>query len=260
MNCSRGTALLFTALLLAVLFVAPSPALAQGHGSAPHWSYSGTEGPEHWGDLDPSFAVCKTGKRQSPVNIDHPKKAELQPIQFDYRPSPLKIINNGHTIQINYTPGSTLTIGGKQYQVVQFHFHKPSEEAISGKHFGMVLHIVHRSSEGNLAVVGVLLEGGEDNRFIEKLWSNLPKEEGKEMEVAGVTVNIADALPADHSFYHFTGSLTTPPCTEGVEFYIMKTAVQLSAGQMAAFAKYFPLNARPIQPLNGREVQEADFK
>lgn len=253
--------LLILGLAISVALIASNPALAQDHKStSPHWSYSGAEGPQHWGDLDPSFATCKTGMHQSPINIVNPNAAKLEPIQFDYKPSPLKIINNGHTFQINYAPGSTVTIAGKQYPVVQFHFHKPSEEAISGKHYDMVMHIVHMDGKGAAAVVGVLLKGGNDNAFIQKLWNNLPMEVGKESDVPNVTINLAEILPVNQNYYHFSGSLTTPPCSEGVEFYILKTPAEISAGQVAAYAKFYPMNARPIQPLNGREIQEADFK
>jgi len=251
--------LVYSGLVLTGLLFSPNFAFAQGHGSSPHWSYSGANGPDHWGDLDPSFVACKSGKLQSPIDIEDSRKAQVMPLQFDYKPSPLKIINNGHTFQINYAPGSIVTIGETPYQIVQFHFHTPSEEAISGEHYDMVMHIVHKSANNKLVVVAVLLKRGKDNVFIQKLWANLPSEEGTETTVPNVTIDLTDALLTNHSYYHFTGSLTTPPCTEGVEFYILKTPVEVSSAQIAMFARTFPMNARPIQPSNGREIQSVDF-
>ncbi|MGA2608537.1 MAG: carbonic anhydrase family protein [Terriglobia bacterium] len=235
---------------------AQTPATAPAH----HWSYSGPGSPAHWGDLDPDFALCKDGKRQSPINIKKARKADLPPIQFDYKPTPLRIVNNGHSIQINYGPGSTIMIGGKQYMLVQFHFHRPSEEEIGGKHFEMVVHMVHKDDAGNAAVVAVLLKSGNESPFIQKLWDNLPKEADKEMVVTNVTVNIAELLPANQNYYSFAGSLTTPPCSEGVSWYVLKTPVEVSARQVAAFAKFYPDNARPIQPTNGREIWESNSR
>jgi len=251
--------------LIAVLFALLAPVHAAradehaGHG-APHWEYSGPEGPDHWGDLDPSFAACKNGKSQSPINIDGAKKAALQPIQFDYKPSPLKIINNGHTIQINYDPGSSITVGGKQYSLIQFHFHRPSEEMIHGRQFDMVIHLVHQDSAGNPAVVGILVKSGKENATIQKLWGNLPEKAGKERDAPNVTVDAAQLLPADRNYYSFAGSLTTPPCTEGVSWYLFSSPVEFSAGQIATFAKIYPMNARPTQPANGREILESGLK
>lgn len=239
-------------------FAQAAPATAPLH--APHWGYSGAGGPSHWGDLDPSFATCKTGKRQSPIDIKGAKKdATLAPIQIDYKPSPLKIVDNGHTIKIDYAAGSSVTVGGKKYPLTQFHFHKPSEEEIAGKKYAMVIHLVHELPDGAV-VVALLVKSGAENPLIQKLWANLPKTEGKEIEVAGVTIDAADLLPADRNYYNFGGSLTIPPCGEGVNWFVMKTPIEMSAAQIAVFAKHYPMNARPIQPANGREIKESDFK
>jgi carbonic anhydrase len=260
-RCLR-LALLFLGFTLVNTSICADRVFAQTTATAPahHWSYSGPGGPAHWGDHDPHFALCKDGKRQSPVNIEEARKADLPPIQFDYKPAPLRIINNGHSIQINYGPGSTITIGGKRYGLVQVHFHRPSEEEIGGKHFEMVVHMVHKDHAGDVAVVAVLLKSGNENPFIQKLWDHLPKEAHKEMVVANVTVNIAELLPANQNYYSLAGSLTTPPCSEGVSWYVLKTPVEVSARQVAAFAKFYPDNARPIQPTNGREILESDLK
>src|SRR5262249_23060476 len=151
------------------------------------------------------------------------KKSDLPPIAFDYKPSPLKIVDNGHTVQVIYAPGSTITVEGKQYELAQFHFHKPSEEKINGKASDMVANLVHKDKDGKLAVVAVLLKAGGANPLIETLWKNVPKEKEKEREVQGVMVNAADLLPANRkAYYTFTGSLTTPPCSEGVTWFVLK--------------------------------------
>jgi carbonic anhydrase len=248
-------------VFLLILAAFALPAHAQGHDDhSRHWGYSGPGGPDHWGDLDPSYTACKTGMRQSPINIEGAKRSDLPAIQFDYKPTPLKIIDNGHTIQINYDPGSSITVGGKQYALVQFHFHKPSEEKIHGRQFDMVIHLVHKDSAGNLAVIGLLVKSGKENPTIKSLWNNLPKEVGKEAAVAGATVNAADLLPAAHNYYSFAGSLTTPPCSEGVAWMVFATPVEFSAAQIAEFGQIYSMNARPTQPINGREIVESNVK
>jgi carbonic anhydrase len=243
---------LISFLLLAALSGQPYQDSAENK-----WSYSGTNGPEHWGDLGTENTLCKLGRDQSPIDIETAEKADLPPIQFSYQPSPLKIINNGHTIQINYAPGSKISIAGKQYEVVQFHFHHPSEEKIRGRGYDMVTHIVHKDSEGHLAVVAVLLKSGQENSFLQGLWSHLPASPGKEQTIANVRVNVADLLPAEKGYYTFDGSLTTPPCSEGVRWLVLKSPVELSSAQVAAFGKLYPKNARPTQPTNGRKIQES---
>jgi carbonic anhydrase len=200
--------------------------IAQDHHDPEHsWTYTGTAGPEHWGELSPEFAACAAGKQQSPIDITHPHLAQLPPIHFAYHPSSLKIVDNGHTVQVNYAPGSTMTVDGKTYELVQFHFHHPSEEEISGHRYLMVAHLVHRNKEGKLAVVAVLIKEGNLNQLISTLWDNLPSEKGKELDLDHVEVNATDLLPANHKYYTFAG--------------------------------IYPLNERPIQPLDGRVVEES---
>ena len=239
-----------------VLWVALIPAFASAQQAAPHWAYKGKEGPSDWGKLDPTYATCSFGHTQSPIDIKGAKPADLLALKFDYNAVPLNIIDNGHTIQVNYAPGSTLTVGDKTYTLKQFHFHHPSEEHINGHGYDMVAHLVHADADGHLAVVAVLLKKGESNAFIDSVWKNIPTEKEKAIDVSGVTVNIKDILPADHGYYTFTGSLTTPPCSEGVTWYVLKNPVTLSDAQVAAFAKLYPKNARPIHPVNGREILE----
>jgi len=173
-------------------------------------------------------------------------------LSVSYKEGPLKIINNGHTIQVNVEPGSTLTINKEEYDLLQFHFHRPSEEQIDGKNSAMVAHFVHKSKAGKLAVIGVLLNEGKENAAIKTLWNNLPPNEGEEHVPPKVKFDPSAMLPQSLSHYAYEGSLTTPPCTEGVNFYILKTQVDLSKAQVAKFP--FKLNARPVQSLNGRKI------
>lgn len=242
--------------MTAALCLTVIPAIASAQHQAPHWSYKGKEGPSDWSKLDSAYAVCSIGHTQSPINIKDAKTSDLPVLKFDYNAVPLNVIDNGHTIQVNYAPGSTLTVGDKTYALKQFHFHHPSEEHVNGHGYDMVAHLVHADDNGHLAVVAVFLRKGEANAFIGSVWKSIPTEKGKAADVSGVTLNAKDLLPADHGYYTFAGSLTTPPCSEGVTWFVMKDPVPLSSGQVTAFAKLYPKNARPIQPTNGREILE----
>jgi carbonic anhydrase len=222
------------------------------------WDYGDdAKGPSHWGELKPEFASCMNGHHQSPIDIRDPHKADLPPIQFNYQPSPLDIIDNGHTIMINYAPGSSISIGGKQYVLKQFHFHRPSEEKINGKNYDMTLHLVHTDAEGRLAVVAVLLEEGKDNPTIDNLWSHLPAEEEKEEVFKDIRIDVSKLLPRDRGYYTFSGSLTTPPCTEDVTWYVLKHPVSVSRAEIERFSKLYRDDARPTQPLYDRVVLES---
>ena len=214
-----------------------------------HWGYEGDNGPEHWGD---NFPVCGTGKKQSPLNITGPFEKSKDVLSVDYKEGPLKMFNNGHTIQVNVEPGSTLTINKETFDLLQFHFHRPSEEQVDGKNSAMVAHFVHKSKDGKLSVIGVLLNEGKDNAAIKTLWANLPPKEGVEYLPEKVSFNPGSMLPKDLGFYNYEGSLTTPPCTEGVQFYILKKPMDISKDQVGKFP--FKLNARPVQNLNGRKI------
>lgn len=178
-------------------------------------------------------------------------------LNLAYKPSALKVVNNGHTVQVNYDAGSKATLATGAYDLVQFHFHTPSEEQVNGKSFDMVWHLVHKNAEGKLAVVAVLVKEGQANDVIGAIGPNLPKETNKEAVVAGTTVDINKLLPADRHYYHYQGSLTTPPCSEGVSWHVLKTPVEASKAQIAQFKALFGVNARPVQSLNGRKLQES---
>jgi carbonic anhydrase len=227
-----------------------------------HWTYEGATGAEHWSDLDPNYAACKAGTEQSPVDIRDAEKAGLPALRFEYKSGPLKyLINNGYTIRVNYhdAPGSGnfLIVGGKRYHLTQFHFHRPSEEYIHGKPYDMEVHLMHETSDGKVAGVTVLLKAGSANATIQQIWDHMPKTEGKEEEIAGVEVNPAGLLPHADAYFMYMGSLTAPPCSEGVTWFVLKTPVEISAEEIEVFAKLYPHDVRPLQPLNGRVVKES---
>lgn len=245
-------------ILIAALLLPCAAALAQSH--APHWSYRGATGPERWGTLEQGFSTCGAGREQSPVDIrtSASQRAALPAISFHYRPSPLKIVDNGHTIQVNYAAGSFIEVAGQRYELLQFHFHKPSEEAIDGRRHDMVAHLVHRDAQGRLAVVAVLLDAGSVNPLMALLWNNLPTRKESEVEAAAVQIDASELLPANRAYYTFAGSLTTPPCSEGVTWFVLKTPVTVSGGQLERFGRAYPMNARPVQPLNARVIRASD--
>jgi len=233
-----------------------APAVQTAAPKAPaHWTYEGEEGPAEWGAIDPAYAACKLGHEQSPIDIQNAQEAALESIQFDYKAAPLKVLDNGHTIVVNYAAGSSISVGGHKYELKQFHFHRPSEEKVNGKSFELVAHLVHADAEGKLAVVAVLFDKGAAQATVQSIWEHLPKEKKVETAAEGVTVNAADLLPAAHGYYTFMGSLTTPPCSEGVTWFVLKTPAAVSAAQVEAFSKIYPLNARPTQPLGSRIVK-----
>jgi len=223
----------------------------------PHWDYSGSGGPTAWGQMKPEFAKCSSGTRQSPIDIRDGIKVVLDPVQFDYKPSGFRVIDNGHTIQVNVASGNSIDVMGRHYELVQFHFHRPSEERIDGRQFDMVAHLVHKDLEGRLAVVAVLLERGSAQAIVQSVWNNLPLEKGEELAARG-TINLNDLLPAERSYFTYMGSLTTPPCSEGVLWMVMKQPVQISSEQIGIFARLYPMNARPIQSAAGRLIKESN--
>lgn len=251
---------IISVLFLGIAILVPEGLRAQWKTQ---WSYEGPLGPEHWGDLDPDYAACKLGKEQSPIDIRDATKADLPALRFEYKSEPLKyLINNGYTIRVNYHDapgtGNFLIVGDKRYQLTQFHFHRPSEEYIHGKPYDMVAHLMHEASDGSVAGVAVLLRAGSANPTIQQLWRYMPKAKGGEQEIPGVQINPAGLLPQDAAYYKYMGSVTAPPCAEGVTWFVLKTPVEVSADEINAFANLYPHDVRPIQPLNGRVVQESE--
>ncbi len=232
--------------------------VSTGHTDV-HWSYSGPTGPQAWGQLQPEFFMCGIGKRQSPINIE--TSATLQgpaePLQFNYRSSSGTVINNGHSIQVDVSGENTLTVRGSVYKLLQFHFHSPSEEQVNSRSSAMVAHLVHKNAGGNLAVVAVLLEPGMPNPLMDRVWTYMPLDVGDLVRMPAGVLDVNELLPKDQRYFQFMGSLTTPPCTEGVLWMVLKQPVQLSKDQIKLFQQLYLDNARPVQPINARVVREA---
>jgi carbonic anhydrase len=223
------------------------------HGGGAAWSYSPGTGPDRWAELDRNYALCGEGTEQSPIDLSAAVAPDDEPpLDIDYRPTPLVIINNGHTIEVEYRAGSTLTVGGQTWGVRQFHFHAHSEHTVGGAASPLELHVVHRDDAGNLAVVGVFIEEGAANAALATVFDRLPAQKGARIELEGVEVNAADLLPADLAAWRYDGSLTTPPCSEGVRWHVLANPIKASPQQIAAFKAIFADNHRAVQPLNDR--------
>jgi carbonic anhydrase len=224
---------------------------------AVHWSYEGETGPARWAKLNPDWAKCSAGARQSPIDIRDGIKVDLEAVVFDYKPSHFNVVDNGHTVQVNVGTGNRITLIGRSYELVQFHFHRPAEEKVDGRAFEMVAHLVHKDPEGRLAVVAVLIDSGSPHGLVQTVWNNLPLEKNEPL-VPTITLDPSQLLPQRREYYTFMGSLTTPPCSEGVLWIVMKEAIQVSAQQIGIFARLYPMNARPIQPDSGRLIKESN--
>ena len=236
-----------------------SAAASAGNKGDVHWAYEGENGPQAWGRLKPEFNICAIGRRQSPINIEESAtlRGPAEPIQFGYPASSGSVVNNGHTIQVDVVGDNSITVRGSTYKLVQFHFHHPSEEQVNFRSFAMVAHLVHRNNEGQLAVVAVLLEPGDANPLIHKVWTYMPLDAGDRVRMPDGIVTMAELLPKDQRYYQFIGSLTTPPCSEGVLWLVLKQPVTISREQLRLFGQLFPNNTRPVQALNGRAVRDA---
>nr|WP_219132811.1 carbonic anhydrase family protein [Janthinobacterium sp. UMAB-60] len=239
----------------AVVKAAPPPPPLVARGT--HWSYEGESGPANWSKINVDWAKCGNGSRQSPIDIRDGMKVELEQISFDYHPSSFNVVDNGHTVQVGVSGGNYITVQNRMFELQQFHFHRPSEERINGKAFEMVVHLVHRDAEGRLAVLALLLERGAPQATIQTVWNNLPLEKFETMQPT-ILLDPAEMLPARRDYYTYMGSLTSPPCSEGVLWLVMKQPVQASPAQMALFSRLYPLNARPVQAGNGRIIKESN--
>jgi len=244
-----------TKLLPALAFFLLVPPLYASE-KVPHWSYDGAEGPGHWGELLDEYRMCAEGRNQSPIDLVADVHAGLPELNFNYHSSPLNELNSGHTIQQNVQPGSYLTITGRdvKYELLQFHFHSPSEHTINGKPYAMEMHFVHKGKDGLLSVVGVMIEEGGEHPVLNKLWSFMPENTG-DVSQQPIGIEETNLLPPTREYYAYGGSLTTPPCSEGVAWIILKTPIEASAEQIARFKERVGANTnRPVQPHNARLI------
>lgn len=225
----------------------------RGFAADTHWSYEGATGPDRWSTLESANAVCSAGSQQSPVDIADAIRAQLPPLGLGWNRRADTIVNNGHTIQLNFSEGSTLTAPGGNYRLLQLHFHRPSEHLINGKIYPMEVHFVHANASGGLAVVGVLMETGKANAVFNKIVSTMPRKEGAPVK-ADADIDPSGLLPGNLSYYRYPGSLTTPPCSETVDWLLLTTPIEVADDDVTAFAKLYPMNARPAQKANRRYV------
>lgn len=236
-----------------LIFAVAAAAAAQ---NAP-WSYKGPDGPAYWGKLDPAYSTCSTGRQQSPIDIRHPVlNPALKPIQFSFLAGPVTLENDGHTVLVKVVPGSYMVANGVRYGLVRFEFHDPSEDAVKGVSSDMAVDFVFQSAAGKLAILAVRMNSAQDfpNATLAMLWTHLPAAQGQREEITDM-VDPAGLLPADRSYWTYMGSLTRPPCTEGVRWFVLRRQLSISRSQLHAFARLFPMNVRPLQDLRGRRVE-----
>lgn len=246
-------------LLMVFVAIAAVAGASEGgeHGKTLHWGYSGEGGPAHWGSLSPEFKMCGIGQKQSPINLTGMVDINLPELKYNYEKTGLHIINNGHTIKVDYKEGSSMQVNKDRYNLLQFHFHSPSENTVEGESFPLEAHLVHANRKGELAVISVLFREGAANPAIEELWHYAPSKVNSTMD-ANAKLNVTELLPESRDYYTFDGSLTTPPCTEGVRWLVLKQPMTISAEQIAKFRRIFKDQDtnRPVQPLNGRVIYE----
>ncbi len=209
------------------------------------WGYEGEIGPDNWGTLDGKYAACSLGKQQSPVDLRAAIPADIANADVHWRTSRLDVVNNGHTIQVNTSPGSFMVLEGRRFDLLQFHFHAPSEHILEGEPFPLEVHFVHQSAEGDLAVVGVFLMAGEANPLISAIWDVAPADPGEVK--TNTVIRPTDLLPSEAGAFRYAGSLTTPPCSEVVSWVVLDEPVEMSEAQIEAFLGIYSNNARPVQ-------------
>jgi carbonic anhydrase len=241
---------------------------AQDTGHQVHWGYGADDGPVVWNQLSPEFVLCAEGHAQSPVDLQSDATSPGPPIVLDPREASIHVIrhehvfgilNNGHTVQVNVDDANTLTTHGNEFDLKQFHFHAPSEHTVDGKHYPMELHLVHQASDGELAVLGVLIREGAHHDAFDDIWGLMPLEPGDEHELDHLTIQVDELLPAGRDIFRYEGSLTTPPCSEGVHWYVFANPIEMDAEQIRTFTAMISGNNRPIQPLNDRQVDRVSY-
>jgi carbonic anhydrase len=242
-------------------------AMEEDASHAVHWGYTADDGPDRWASLSADFALCDAGRAQSPIDLvagapvepaSGTLATEMTTLSLSGTAREVELVNNGHTIQVNHESGSELTVSDTPYALLQFHFHAPSEHRVDGRAYPMEMHLVHQSGDGSLAVLGVLIDEGSPNAAFESLWTTLPEESGETTHLADRDLDIDDLLPERGRSYRYEGSLTTPPCSEGVYWLVFERSIQLSADQIEAFTSIIDGNNRPVQPRNGRAMPMVD--
>lgn len=223
----------------------------------PRWSYAGNSGPDKWGSLSPAYAACSLGQRQSPIDIRKAIRADLPALAFAYKPAAPSLLDDGHSIRVDTPAAGGFSLEGEDYLLGHVHFHRPAEEKLHGQSFAMSAHLVHETREGKIAVVAVPMEVGNEHPLIRTLWSHLPLEQGKPVARPNLKIDWSTLLPEKRGYYTYVGSLTTPPCTEGVRWIVLKNPVRISKDQLAGFSTIYKNNVRPVQPVNGRVIKES---
>ena len=243
-----------TAIVLSLMLISLN-AFGSGESDV-HWAYEGAEGPEHWAELSDKYSLCRDGKNQSPIDLVSDFQVDLPELRFEYHGTPLRETNNGHTIMLTVAPGNFLEIPEKQwrYQLQQGHFHSPSEHTVNGESFPMEIHLVHQGDDGILAVVGIMVEEGEEDPMLNRIWSFMPEQVGETKE-SPLSVFEAGVLPPTRNYFTYDGSLTTPPCTEGIQWFVLRNPLTASPEQIARFKERVgPSTNRPTQPHNARMI------
>lgn len=220
---------------------------------SPSWGYGAEDGPAVWGELASAYALCTVGTRQSPIDLVDATPARVPALTFHYRPMALRVANNGRTIEVSSGGDNWIEVGGARYELAQFHFHTPSEHTVNGESLDMEVHLVHRNEAGELAVVGVFVRRGGEHPVLDALVEHLPQS-GESLSPSGARVDASELLPRTQRSFRYEGSLTTPPCAEGVRWFVLETPVQISDAAFAAFEAVLGKNNRPVQPLNDREL------
>jgi carbonic anhydrase len=244
-----------TIISIAVVFIAALIFTEKEPKPYAHWEYNGDLGQKNWSKLDKRFQMCENGLNQSPINITRPIDASLTPLVFEGTAKATKFINNGHSLQVDFQSGNYVSIDDKKYGLKQINFHTPSENQINGKSFPMEAQLIHADSNNDLAVIAVMFQEGDDNIVLNKLLRNLPEKAHDQFEIKSEVIAY-EILPLIQEYYKFNGSLTTPPCTEGVKWIVMKEAVKISSSQLKDFSSIMHKNARNIQKLNARIILE----
>ena len=247
-------------LVVTAVSQTPGSVQAQSVGNAPpKWGYKGDIGPTRWGSISNDFKMCADGMQQSPIDLIGADDVSVEPLTTNYRASPMVMVNTSNSIQVKVSGFNFVKLGMKQFDLKQFHFHTPSEHSLGGFHYAMEVHFVNQAFDGQLVVIGVFIMEGEENKTLKTIWEHLPTQIGAEQSIGGVTINPHDLIPQTSQAFNYLGSLTTPPCTEGVTWYVLSEPITASMEQIAQFRATVGLNARPTQPYNCRTIHEFPF-